>query len=187
MVGGIGHTGGLTNPLPWRGRCQAGYKNRALFQKKDLKIGLAGNMSRWFGNPVDLRMWPLVEQQDETKNSLDFCSSRRCLHKASLLCTTRKRSKPTEQTLSWLGFFSISNQVINVAKNVAFDRANTRILLFSESRLVFGWLPVQIFLRPPVVLLSYDSRSTLIRLDRRKIFGRVTWCWNKILHSLATI
>ena len=27
MVGGVGHTGGLTNPLPWRGRYQAGYSN----------------------------------------------------------------------------------------------------------------------------------------------------------------
>ena len=27
MVGGVGYTGGLTNPRPWRGRCQAGYSN----------------------------------------------------------------------------------------------------------------------------------------------------------------
>ena len=27
MVGGMGHIGGLTNPRPWRGRCQAGYSN----------------------------------------------------------------------------------------------------------------------------------------------------------------
>ena len=25
MAGGVGHTGGLTNPRPWRGRCRAGY------------------------------------------------------------------------------------------------------------------------------------------------------------------
>ena len=27
MAGGVGHTGGLTNPRPWRGRFQAGYSN----------------------------------------------------------------------------------------------------------------------------------------------------------------
>ena len=27
MAGGVGHTGGLTNPRPWRGRCQAGFSN----------------------------------------------------------------------------------------------------------------------------------------------------------------
>ena len=27
MAGGVGHTGGLTNPRPWRGRCRAGYSN----------------------------------------------------------------------------------------------------------------------------------------------------------------
>ena len=25
MAGLVGHTGGLTNPRPWRGRCRAGY------------------------------------------------------------------------------------------------------------------------------------------------------------------
>ena len=43
MAGGVGHTGGLTNPRPWRGRCRAGYSNtggpplprkRAPLQKK---------------------------------------------------------------------------------------------------------------------------------------------------------
>ena len=43
MVDGVGHTGGLTNPRPWRGRCRAGYSNtggpplprkRAPLQKK---------------------------------------------------------------------------------------------------------------------------------------------------------
>ena len=43
MAGGVGHTGGLTNPRPWRGRCGAGYSNtggpplprkRAPLQKK---------------------------------------------------------------------------------------------------------------------------------------------------------
>ena len=27
MAGGVGHTGGLTNPCPWRGRCRPGYSN----------------------------------------------------------------------------------------------------------------------------------------------------------------
>ena len=27
MVGGVGHTGGLTNPRPWHGRCRAGFSN----------------------------------------------------------------------------------------------------------------------------------------------------------------
>ena len=27
MTGGVGHTGGLTSPRPWRGRCRAGYSN----------------------------------------------------------------------------------------------------------------------------------------------------------------
>ena len=27
MAGGVGHTGGLTNRPPWRGRCQAGFSN----------------------------------------------------------------------------------------------------------------------------------------------------------------
>ena len=27
MVGDVGHTGGLTNPRPWHGRCRAGYSN----------------------------------------------------------------------------------------------------------------------------------------------------------------
>ena len=27
MVGGVGHTGGLTNPRPWRGRCRASCSN----------------------------------------------------------------------------------------------------------------------------------------------------------------
>ena len=27
MAGGVGHTGGLTNPRPWRGKCRAGYSN----------------------------------------------------------------------------------------------------------------------------------------------------------------
>ena len=27
MAGGMGHTGGLTNPRPWRGRFRAGYSN----------------------------------------------------------------------------------------------------------------------------------------------------------------
>ena len=27
MVGGVGHTGGLTNPHLWRGRCRAGFSN----------------------------------------------------------------------------------------------------------------------------------------------------------------
>ena len=27
MAGGVGHTVGLTNPRPWRGRCRAGYSN----------------------------------------------------------------------------------------------------------------------------------------------------------------
>ena len=44
MEGGVGHTGGLTNPGPWRGRCRAGYsiiggpplpRKRAPLQKKD--------------------------------------------------------------------------------------------------------------------------------------------------------
>ena len=26
-MGGVGHTGGLTNPRPWRGRCRAGSCN----------------------------------------------------------------------------------------------------------------------------------------------------------------
>ena len=43
MAGGVGHTGGLTNPRPWRGRCRAGFSNtggpplprkRAPLQKK---------------------------------------------------------------------------------------------------------------------------------------------------------
>ena len=43
MAGGVGHTGGLTNPRPWCGRCRAGYSNtggpplprkRALSSKK---------------------------------------------------------------------------------------------------------------------------------------------------------
>ena len=43
MAGGVGHTGGLTNPRPGRGRCRAGYSNtggpplprkRAPLQKK---------------------------------------------------------------------------------------------------------------------------------------------------------
>ena len=43
MEGVVGHTGGLTNPRPWRGRCRAGYSNtggpplprkRAPLQKK---------------------------------------------------------------------------------------------------------------------------------------------------------
>ena len=43
MAGGVGHTGGLTNPRPWRRRCRAGYSNtggpplpqkRAPFPKK---------------------------------------------------------------------------------------------------------------------------------------------------------
>ena len=43
MAGGVGHTGDVTNPHPWRGRCQAGYSNtsepplsrkRAPYQKK---------------------------------------------------------------------------------------------------------------------------------------------------------
>ena len=43
MAGYVGHTGGLTNPRPWRGRCRAGYSNtggpplprkRAPLQKK---------------------------------------------------------------------------------------------------------------------------------------------------------
>ena len=57
MEGDIGHTGGLTNPRPWHGRCRAGYSNtsgpplprkRAPLQKKaakvgeDVKLGLAG-------------------------------------------------------------------------------------------------------------------------------------------------
>ena len=46
MAGGVGHTGGLTNPRPWRGRCRAGYSNtggpplprkRAPLQKKKKK------------------------------------------------------------------------------------------------------------------------------------------------------
>ena len=45
MVGGMGHTGGLTNPHPWCGRCRAGFSNtggpplprkRAPLQKKEL-------------------------------------------------------------------------------------------------------------------------------------------------------
>ena len=52
MVGGVGHTGGLTNPRPWRGRCRAGYSNtcqpplprkRAPFQKKTLFALLPGS------------------------------------------------------------------------------------------------------------------------------------------------
>ena len=27
MVDDVGHTGGLTNPRPWRGRCRADYSN----------------------------------------------------------------------------------------------------------------------------------------------------------------
>ena len=27
MAGGVGHTGGLTNPRPWRRRCRAGFSN----------------------------------------------------------------------------------------------------------------------------------------------------------------
>ena len=27
MAGDMGHTGGLTNPRPWRGRCRASYSN----------------------------------------------------------------------------------------------------------------------------------------------------------------
>ena len=27
MAAGVGHTGGLTKPRPWRGRCRAGYSN----------------------------------------------------------------------------------------------------------------------------------------------------------------
>ena len=27
MAGVVGHTGGLTNPRPWRGRCRAGFSN----------------------------------------------------------------------------------------------------------------------------------------------------------------
>ena len=43
MEGDVGHTGGLTNPRPWRGRCRAGFFNtsgpplpreRAPLQKK---------------------------------------------------------------------------------------------------------------------------------------------------------
>ena len=46
MAGGVGHTGGLTNPCPWRGRCRAGFSNtggpplprkRAPFTKKDFE------------------------------------------------------------------------------------------------------------------------------------------------------
>ena len=46
MAGGVGHTGGLTNPRPWRGRCRAGYSNTggpplprkmAPLQKKNVK------------------------------------------------------------------------------------------------------------------------------------------------------
>ena len=47
MEGGMGHTGGLTNPRPWRGRCRAGFSNtggpplprkRAPLQKKEIAL-----------------------------------------------------------------------------------------------------------------------------------------------------
>ena len=51
MAGGVGHTGGLTNPRPWRGRCRAGFSNtggpplpqkRAPLQKKKKEARHAG-------------------------------------------------------------------------------------------------------------------------------------------------
>ena len=53
MAGGVGHTGGLTNPRPWHGRCRAGYSNtsgpplprkRAPLQKTGLFTGLGGRI-----------------------------------------------------------------------------------------------------------------------------------------------
>ena len=55
MAGDVGHTGGLTNPRPWRGRCQAGYSNtggpplpqkRALLQTKVQKTAHNGILTK---------------------------------------------------------------------------------------------------------------------------------------------
>ena len=58
MAGGVGHTGGLTNPRPWRGRCRASYSNtggpplprkRAPLQKKNIFLRLSShaNLASW--------------------------------------------------------------------------------------------------------------------------------------------
>ena len=62
MVGGVGHTGGLTNPRPWRGSCRAGYSNtggpplprkRAPFTKK-----------RFSSLPPPIRGFEEVQEED---------------------------------------------------------------------------------------------------------------------------
>ena len=58
MAGGAGHTGGLTNPRPWRGRCRAGYSNtggpplprkRAPLKKKPANPMVTPSPSSHFG------------------------------------------------------------------------------------------------------------------------------------------
>ena len=53
-MGGVGHTGGLTNPHPWRGQCRAGYsktsgpplsRKRAPYYKNNEK-GLAATFEQ---------------------------------------------------------------------------------------------------------------------------------------------
>ena len=39
MEGGMGHTGGLTNRRPWRGRCRAGYSFKYQWASLALKEG----------------------------------------------------------------------------------------------------------------------------------------------------
>ena len=56
MEGGVGHTGGLTNPRPWRGRCRVGYSNtggpplprkRAPLQKKKVSSGTHATLEQF--------------------------------------------------------------------------------------------------------------------------------------------
>ena len=55
MVGGVGHTGGLTNPRPGRGRCRAGYSNTG-------------------GPPLPRKRVPFTKKATERKNKqgIDF-------------------------------------------------------------------------------------------------------------------
>ena len=112
MTGGVGHTGGLTNPRPWRRRCRAGYSNtggpplprkRAPSSKKK-----GGNFSRYLS-------------RSDYQNCIPGKDSRLCQKRRVEIVPHHGCGIKLQNCGIW-------------ATTVARDRSNTEIMIYATVR-----------------------------------------------------
>ena len=105
MAGGVGHTGGLTKPRPWRRRCRVGYSNtggpplpqkRAPLQKKAqlpaLSVGIREEGSQHPDNKTSCHI--LVEPHNVRPSKQSRRTIWRIVNKTRGSLCTQPRRKP---------------------------------------------------------------------------------------------